>query len=65
MEVKMEKFWELWEKSTIVSGLIALAMVGASIYCIVAGITLPDYFQIALGVIIGFFFSDKAKKADK
>lgn len=58
----MEKFWQLMEKSVIISGLIALVMVGTACYGVVAGVTLPDYFTLAFGLIIGYFFSEKVAK---
>jgi len=59
----MQKFWELYEKSAVVSGFIAGAMVLTGCYSVVAGLALPEWFSLAFGIIIGFFFSDKAQKA--
>jgi len=59
----MDKFWSLMEKSVIISGLIAVAMVATACYSVVTGGELPDYFTLALGTIIGYFFSEKVRDA--
>ena len=58
----MNKFWHLMEKSVIISGMIALIMVGTACYSVVVGIVLPDAFTLAFGMIIGYFFSEKVSK---
>lgn len=57
----MNRFWDLVDKSTITSGVIAICLVGTSCYCVVAQLPMPDYFLMALGTVIGFFFSSKVK----
>jgi len=57
----MNMFWKLMEKSTITSGIIALCLVITSCYCVVAQVAMPDYFLMALGTVIGFFFTSKVK----
>jgi len=59
----MAMFWKLLEQSTITSGIIALIMVGTACYALVMGIELPEFFSVALGTILGYFFSEKAGKA--
>ena len=59
----MDIFWKLLEKSVIISGTIALGVVFVMCYCAVAGIETPDAFTLAFGIIVGFFFSEKASKA--
>ena len=59
----MGKFWELFESSVIVSGLIALAMVGVACYLWVTGQEVPDPLFVLLGTVVGFFFGSK-KGAD-
>lgn len=59
----MDTFWKLMEKSVITSGIIAVTLVGTASYCVIAQIPLPDYFGIALGTCIGYFFSQKASEA--
>ena len=57
----MDRFWVLLEQSTLFSGVIALSMVFTAMYCVVNQIPLPDYFSLPLGVIIGYFFSEKVR----
>jgi len=57
-------FWTLLEQSTITSGLIALVLVGTACYLSAMGQEIPEPLTIALGVVVGFFFSDKASKAN-
>lgn len=61
----MDKFWELLERSTLISGVIAVGMIGTACYCVVSRTPVPDYFTLPLGVIIGYFFSAKASNAYK
>jgi len=57
----MNTFWKLVEKSTITSGIIAICLVGTACYCVIAQLSMPDYFLMALGTVIGFFFTSKVK----
>jgi len=59
----VDRFWQLLEQSTLISGVIAVGMVGTASYCVIAQIPLPEYFSIPLGVIIGYFFSEKVRDA--
>jgi len=47
----MDTFWNLLEQSTITSGLIAACLVLTACYCVIAGITLPEWFSLAFGLI--------------
>ncbi|GAH26768.1 unnamed protein product [marine sediment metagenome] len=58
----MAKFWEHWGKSTIVSGIIALLLVVTACYAVVTETPVPDYFSYTLGLVTGFFFSEKVTK---
>lgn len=55
----MERFWKLLEQSTIISGLIALTIVGAVVYLAVSGQPVPDLLGQALLIVISFFFGTK------
>ena len=57
----MKTFWKLVEKSTITSGILAICLVSTACYCVVSQTPMPDYFLMALGTVIGFFFSSKVK----
>lgn len=58
----MDKFWILLEKSTLVSGAIAIMMIATVCYCVVMQIPLPEYFTFAFAVVVGFFFGAKTQK---
>jgi FtsH-binding integral membrane protein len=57
----MNTFWKLVEKSTITSGLLALMLAGTACYCVISQTSMPEYFLMALGTVIGFFFTSKIK----
>ena len=59
----MVKFWELLEKSVIVSGMIALGVLGAVIYMAVTGQEIPELLGNAALIIVGFFFGAKTTDA--
>ena len=59
----MDKFWELLEQSTIVSGLVTLSLVGCCIYLWCTQQPVPDLLATALMTILGFFFGAKMQKA--
>jgi hypothetical protein len=59
----MEIFWRLLEKSVITSGTVAVLLVGTACYCVVTETPLPEYMGLALGTVIGYFFSQKASQA--
>lgn len=58
----MSKFWELLEKSVLVSGVLAVTVVGSVVYLAVTGDPIPEALSIAMGTIIGFFFGAKVQK---
>ena len=49
-----------WEKSNLLSGVLAIAVWGAIIYLAVIGRDLPDVLVGAGGIIMGFFFRSKS-----
>lgn len=59
----MNMFWNLMERSTITSGVIAIVLVVTVCYCAVIGGETPPVLVAALGTVIGFFFSQKATDA--
>lgn len=56
----MDKFWEQFAKSNIISGMLALGLTGTVIYLAVIGQPIPEILGVALTSIIGFFFGTKA-----
>jgi len=59
----MDRFWTLLEKSTIVSGFIAVGVTGAIIYLSVTSQPIPELLGNAALIIIGFFFGSKTTDA--
>lgn len=57
----MNRFWDLVEKSTITSALLALMFGGTACYLAITGVEPPQFLTLALGTIVGFFFSSKLK----
>lgn len=51
----------LLEKSTITSGFLASMLVGVASYCTIAQIPVPEYFTFAIGAVVAWFFTSKAK----
>lgn len=59
----LDKFWGLLEKSVIVSGFIAVTVVGSIVYLSVTGQPIPELLGNAALIIIGFFFGAKTTDA--
>lgn len=59
----MNMFWKLMEQSVITSGVIAVVLVLTACYCVITETPLPQYMGLALGTVIGYFFSQKASQA--
>jgi len=59
----MDKFWELLEKSTIVSGVVTVMLVGSCVYLWVTKQPVPDLLATALTIVLAYFFADKAAAA--
>lgn len=58
----MEKFWELFERSVIVQGLITTGLVGAVIYMTIAGREVPNELYTSLALVLGYYFGSKAQQ---
>lgn len=57
----IDRVLTMLEKSTLVSGLIALGVVGAIIYLSIIGQVIPDLLGNSALIIIGFFFGSKVQ----
>jgi len=55
----MKEFIRLFEKSVIISGILALMLVGVATYLWGTGRNVPNELYMLLGTIIGFFFGTK------
>lgn len=60
----MNRFWDLMEKSTIVSGILATMTMSIAGYCTVNQIEMPGYFVMAFGAVMAYFFSEKVRGAE-
>lgn len=59
----MQKFWELVKSSTIVQGLVTLALIGTACYLYATGQDVPNSLLQLNGLAMGFFFGAKAQQA--
>lgn len=55
----MEKFWESFNKSTIVQGTIAGALTGGVVYLSVAQAEIPEVLGNGFLLMLGYFFGSK------
>ncbi len=55
----MDRFWNAYNKSTIMTGTLALLIWGAIVYLSIAGQEVPDVLAVAGGAIIVFFYKSK------
>ena len=58
----MSKFWDLLDKSVIVSGIVTVALVGVCCYLFAIQAPVPELLGYALTTILGFFFGSKVQK---
>jgi len=54
-------FWELFEKSIILQGLITVGFMGVALYLWGTGQPLPDGLNSGLWVVLGFWFGTKTQ----
>lgn len=59
----MNRFFDLLEQSTLISGIIALGLVGTSCYLAITGQPIPDMLAAATMAVVGFFFGAKTEKS--
>lgn len=57
----MDRFWDAFNKSTIVSGLLALMVWGAIVTLAIMAREIPDILYFGGAAIIGFFFGSKTQ----
>jgi hypothetical protein len=55
----LQKFYDLLEKSVIISGAIALALTVTTCYLWAKGLTPPDQLVVFMGIVITFFFTQR------
>lgn len=59
----MDRFWDALYQSTIISGLLALAIWFAIIFMAVSGNPIPDILYFGGATVIAFFFGSKTGTA--
>lgn len=59
---KVNKIWELLERSIIVQALVTGALVLSYCYLTVQGLAVPDAFQDVMLVVVGFWFGSQSTK---
>ena len=52
-------FWDLLSESVIFQGALTMMVTGTWCYIIICGTTPPDYLNMMVGTIVGFFFGGK------
>lgn len=57
----VDRFWDAWEKSTIVSGCLALGLLLVICYLSVIQAPIPAAVASTFGAVIGFFFGAKGR----
>jgi hypothetical protein len=59
----LNKIYDLFEKSVIISGLVALALTVTACWMWVSGRSVPDQLAVMLGIVVTFFFSQRQQNA--
>jgi len=59
----MTKFWELFEQSVIIQGILAISFSGAIIYLYCTGKEVPQELVALVSLILGYFFGAKTTHA--
>ena len=59
----MSDFWQLFKESTILQGVLTLALWGTVIYLIIVGKPIPDLLAMGATSILGFWFGTKVQAA--
>lgn len=54
-----DTFLDLLKSSVIMQGLLSLLVVGAYVYMLIAGLTIPETLTVSVGLVLGFFFGSK------
>ncbi len=57
----MSKFWDLFEQSIIIQGIITLVVIGVIAYLYIVGRNVPQELWSLFGLIIGYYFGSKSQ----
>ena len=58
----MAKFWELFQESVIIQGLVTTGLVGATIYLSIAGKPVPETLSASMALALGYYFGSKSQQ---
>ena len=50
---------DLFKSSTLMQGILSVAVIGAYIYLLVSGNAVPETLVVSVGLVLGFFFGSK------
>jgi len=59
----VERFWQLLEKNTLASSIIAAALVGTACYLWATVQPVPSPLESALALVLGYFLGAKVEHA--
>lgn len=51
--------YDLFKSSTLMQGILSVAVVGAYIFLLVTGAEVPETLVVSVGLVLGFFFGSK------
>ncbi len=54
-----QTFVDLFKSSTLMQGILSVAVIGAYIYLLVSGQAVPETLVVSVGLVLGFFFGSK------
>ena len=52
----MDRFWALYEKNVVISGVLAIVLVGTACYMFVRSMPIPPLLAATRGSVVGYFF---------
>ena len=55
----MKDFWTLFKESVIMQAILTLVVIGAWLYLVLTGQSVPTLLETVVGLVIGFFFGAK------
>jgi len=59
----MGRFWDMFERSIIIQGIVTLGFVGVALYIWVTGRELPTELLHGVWLLLGFWFGTKTQHA--
>lgn len=58
--MKMEKFWELFEQSFIITGTVTVLVIIGAVVMVARQTPIPDWYQAVVLMVLSFFFGAKS-----